>query len=116
MSRSKKASRGIKRFVSVLLVLALIGVTSRVSSPEATADEGSPKVKRDAKISRLIQQLGSELFKEREAAMRALEAIGEPAHEAVRIAAEKDQDVEIRHRAQRLLHAIERHWELARFV
>src|SRR5262245_48192159 len=116
MSESTKALRGMKRLVSVLFVLAQIVVTLTVSSPEATAGEGSPKAEGNAKVSRLIQQLGNDSFAEREAATRALEAIGEPAYEAIRIAAEKDPDVEIRHRAQRLVHTLERRWELARFV
>ena len=54
-------------------------------------------------IPRLIQQLGDDEFFQREAASQALEAIGEPAYDALRQAAGTNEDVEIRRRAEVLL-------------
>jgi hypothetical protein len=56
-----------------------------------------------SEIDRLIQQLGSPKFAEREAASKRLEAIGVPAAEALRKAATTSPDIEIRRRAQKLL-------------
>jgi RNA polymerase sigma factor (sigma-70 family) len=80
----------------------------------ATPPAAPPAV--DAKqIEQLIQQLGSEKYREREAASRALEALGEPAYEALRQAADSSDDVEIRKRAEGLVQILERHWEVRRF-
>jgi tetratricopeptide (TPR) repeat protein len=57
-------------------------------------------------IKRLILQLGSDDFTQREAASKRLEAIGEPAWNSVRKAATSSADAEIRHRAKRLADAI----------
>jgi uncharacterized protein (TIGR03067 family) len=57
-------------------------------------------------IDRLVRHLGSPQFDEREAAVARLEAIGEPALEALRKAAGSD-DVEVRRRARALVEAIE---------
>ena len=53
-------------------------------------------------INQLIRQLGSPEFAEREAATRRLQAIGEPAVEALRKATEGSDDPEVRHRARQL--------------
>src|SRR5260221_1959364 len=58
------------------------------------------------KIARLIQQLGSDRFVEREAASRALEAMGPSALEALEAAARDSSDPEIRARAQLAILAI----------
>jgi hypothetical protein len=54
-------------------------------------------------IEKLIQQLGSPRFAEREAATKRLEAIGEPAVDALRKAVASNPDAEIRRRASSLL-------------
>src|SRR5262245_5772989 len=59
-------------------------------------------------IARLIRQLGSERFEEREAATRRLDALGEAALPALRRAAGGDEDIEIRRRAAALVRPIER--------
>jgi hypothetical protein len=66
----------------------------RVKEPDVTA------------IANLVKQLGSDDFREREAATKALAAIGFPALEALRKAA-KDDDAEVAQRASRLVEAIE---------
>ena len=58
------------------------------------------------KIDRLIRQLGSEKFSEREAATEALQEIGGPALPALRKAFRTSDDPEMRLRADRLVEAI----------
>src|SRR5262249_45908583 len=55
---------------------------------------------------KLIAQLGSDSFDDREAASQRLDAIGEPAWAALRKAAGTSSDAEIRQRAQRLAEGI----------
>jgi WD40 repeat protein len=69
----------------------------------AVAAEPPPKA---ADIDRLIKQLGSEDFNAREAASKALRAIGEPALPALRKAGESN-DAEVRRRARDLADAID---------
>src|SRR2546430_1370954 len=61
----------------------------------------------EAEVARLIRQLGSNSFREREAATRRLEAIGEPALGRLRRAAQAD-DAEVRRGSRELVAAIER--------
>jgi hypothetical protein len=56
-----------------------------------------------AAIKKIIQQLGSADFAEREMATKRLEAIGKPALPALREAAKNNEDAEIQRRAQRLV-------------
>ena len=60
----------------------------------------------DKDIDRLVKQLGSGKFKEREAASSALGKVGKPALTALRKAA-KDSDPEIRSRAAKLILAMQ---------
>jgi hypothetical protein len=60
-----------------------------------------------APINRLIEQLGSEVYAEREAATKALDRLGEPSLEHLHRASEKTDDVEIRRRTEGLLKTIE---------
>jgi hypothetical protein len=57
-------------------------------------------------IERLIKQLGSDEFEEREAATRALEKVGKPALKALGEAATGNPDAEVRTRAAALIVAI----------
>ncbi len=57
-------------------------------------------------IDRLIKQLGSEQFAEREAASRELAAYGESALPALRRAAAGSGDAEVRRRARELVRTI----------
>src|SRR5947209_1606691 len=66
-----------------------------VRTPAAQSD--SPAVERH------VQQLGSPVFAEREAATKALEAMGEPVLDALRRAAAKSKDAEVRRRAKELI-------------
>ncbi len=58
------------------------------------------------RLAALIQQLGANSFTQREAASKELEDIGEQALAALRIAATVRDDVEIRWRAERIIHVI----------
>src|SRR5579885_1502601 len=62
------------------------------------------------KIHKLIEQMGSGTFAERESATRELDAIGVPALEALRKAV-MSEDAEIKRRAQELLGKIEKRAE-----
>ena len=59
-------------------------------------------------IARLIAQLGSSRFAEREAAGKKLAAIGEPALERLRQAAQQNPDPEVGRRAEALVASIEK--------
>jgi WD40 repeat protein len=59
-------------------------------------------------IERLITQLGSDVFREREAAGKRLGAMGEPAWDALNKAAGTSTDPEIRRRAEQLARSISR--------
>lgn len=58
-------------------------------------------------IQQLIRQLGAESFRQREAAMQRLRAIGEPALIPLRRAAREYPDPEVRQRAARLIRLLE---------
>ncbi len=75
-----------------LLLLALLAAPSATEAPPA--------------VSRLIEQLGSAEFAEREAATRGLEAVGPAALPALRQAAAAD-DPEVRRRADELVRSLE---------
>ena len=83
---------------SALLLSAVVGgEDAKTAAPAKTP----------AEIDRLIKQLGSDDFDEREAASKALEAIGEPVLEALRKAATGSDDAEIRRRAEVVFKAVE---------
>src|SRR5262249_15624147 len=77
-----------------LLVFALGGV-GKVELPQGNL----------AEIQRLIRKLGSENFREREAASRGLAAIGESAEHDLRRAM-RHNDPEVRRRAAELIEAL----------
>jgi WD40 repeat protein len=84
---------------SVLVVLILVTGTG--------FPRGGPAKKPGTRrIADLIEQLGDDDFATREAASKALEAIGKPAIRALRKAAASSGDLEIRWRAERVIDAI----------
>ncbi len=92
----------MRRLLMPALLLALgFGVLATVPTraAEPTADA--------AKIAKLIEQLGSSTFDEREQANKDLDAIGVPALEALRKAAKSD-DAEVSRRASSLVAKIEK--------
>jgi hypothetical protein len=85
------------------LLAAVIGAgLALVLSLPSPAEEAPSK----EKIDKLIEQLGSDNFKDRDKAMKELAAIGLPALDALRKAA-KSEDAEVRKRATEILPKIE---------
>lgn len=82
-----------------LCICAVIGlaIAARTESLEGVSDQKA------SKIASLIKQLGDDEFLVREAASAALEAIGEPALDALRKAAASTKDAEIQIRARSIL-------------
>jgi HEAT repeat protein len=78
-----------------LLILLALGL-SALSAAETDVE----------KIERLIRQLGSNEFEERNAASEELEKIGKPALEALRKALKDTKDAEVHSRAKALVDAI----------
>jgi hypothetical protein len=89
----------------LVLVAALTFGPAQV--PAGKHDEGA--------VQRLIRQLGSRKYAEREVAARKLAAVGESALPALRRAA-RTADLEIRRRAEQLVHQIEVEAEAARLL
>lgn len=83
-----------------LVVGSLLGAAARPL--HGHLDEGGTA----ERVARLIQQLGDDSFAKREAASKELEAIGDPALEALRKAVAAAEDAEIRQRAARVIRAI----------
>src|SRR5947209_212661 len=96
-----------------VLLRALIAAGLVLAAAALAAPAASP---REDEVGRLVRQLGSDLFAEREDASRRLQALGEPALEALHRAADSD-DPEVRRRARDLVAVIERglYGELRRF-
>jgi len=80
-----------------LVILLLVGLSALSAAPMPGPDRPS--------IDRLIRQLGDETFNKREEAGKRLGEIGLPAVQPLRVAATKDADPEVRHRARRLLNS-----------
>jgi hypothetical protein len=90
-------------------VLALSWFAVLVGMPLLPTDSVAPAAPPEPpEVDRLIEQLGAQRFKEREAATKALAAIGEPALEALRNAAATSADAEIRWRSRDLVSRTER--------
>jgi hypothetical protein len=78
--------------------------------PPGNSEERPAKEADPAAIAKLVKQLSSTDFTEREAASKALKAIGFPALDALRQAA-KSNDAEVAQRASRLVEVIENSFE-----
>src|SRR5947209_7742248 len=96
---------------TLLPLLALgLGLGVLAATPARSADSAE---KPDAdKITKLVKQLGSDDFDDREKASAALDAIGAPALDALRDAL-KSSDEEIHKRAETLVAKIEKRQESA---
>jgi hypothetical protein len=91
------------RLTPGILVVFLAGILPLAPGPSSVM-AGLPD---PAEIERLIRQLGSETFPQREAATADLDRIGEPALEALRKAAAGDADIEVRFRAKKIARSIQ---------
>jgi uncharacterized protein (TIGR03067 family) len=87
------------RFLTVACILPVLGLPAPVK-----ADAPVPSA---AEIDKLVHQLGSRWFAEREAATKALEKAGELALGALRKAATSEPDAEIRRRAGKLVRSLD---------
>src|SRR5689334_20191097 len=86
-------------FYRSLLCLSLIPGTFLLAVAPPTGPSG-------AEVGRLIEQLGDDDFGVRQAATQRLKAAGDPALDALYKALSSD-DLEVRHRAARIVAAIE---------
>lgn len=104
----------MKLVVGLLTVATAVGVSGLAFRPGGTVAEAqaAPPIARaeaapdNRYIERLIKQLGSDEFEEREAAANALKKVGKPALDALREAATENADAEVRNRAAALILAI----------
>jgi hypothetical protein len=95
----------MKRLLLPVLVLGL-GFGLLATLPGTAAETAaSPE-----KISKLIEKMGSSDFEDREEAQKQLDAIGEPALEALKKAM-SSEDTEVRRRAEELVKKIEKRTE-----
>ena len=94
---SMNPTKGLIRRTMAVIVLMVTALPQPASTVELTSTE----------IDRLIQQLGSSQFSEREAASQRLDTVGETALGQLRRAVTNSPDAEVRHRAGRLIRAIE---------
>jgi hypothetical protein len=101
----------MERLRTCLLLLAT-SMTLPFLTGNSVAGQAPSKPTDATAISALIEQLSSADFQQRKAATRALEKIGRPALEALREAADKHADAEVRRRAKALVEKIERSLEL----
>jgi uncharacterized protein (TIGR03067 family) len=85
----------MRSYVVGIVLLAALGGRLGAAPDEPLAD----------RVARLIEQLGHDEFAKREEASKELDAIGEPALDALRKATSAE-DVEIRRRAERIVQAI----------
>ena len=94
-------------FRNLLLTVAILGMGSLLILPLPAADTATP-----AEIKKLVDQLGSSEFEEREEASKKLDAIGVPALELLRKAVTSD-DAEVKQRAGDLVAKLEKQAESA---
>ena len=90
----------------VLLSECKLNADEPKPKPSAGESESKSKANEKTELARLIEQLGDQEFVKREAAGRALEAVGEPALDALVKAAKSNKDPEIRHRAENVIQRI----------
>jgi len=91
---------------ALLMGLAVAGLAV-VPAPAADSPGGKPAQVSQGKIDKLVEQLGSDAFAERQEAFEALAKIGMPALQALRKAADS-KDSEVRKRSRDLLVKLER--------
>lgn len=87
------------------LALALVAAPAPVALAQDGGPQPAPAEALDARVARLVRQLGDRAYERREAAQRELVAIGRPALPALREAAQS-QDPEVASRAAEAIEAI----------
>lgn len=81
-----------------ILLTGAIGIAPSLTQARAETTSG--------RVATLVQQLGHPRFAKREEASKELDAIGEPALDALRKAAASSDDAEVRQRAERIVAAV----------
>src|SRR5437016_250877 len=94
-----------------ILGMALALLVAAAAFPAETTREATPE-----RVAQLIKRLGSNQFRERAAATRALDSLGEAALDALKDAARSADDLETRQRAAELVQAIELRRAAARIL
>src|SRR5438045_3337217 len=95
------------RFKRMAVLAALLLFIAPAWARGDNAEQERPNAVDDARIARLIKQLGNDKYTEREEAGKALEAIGKPALKTLREARSGSEDAEVRRRAQHLVERID---------
>jgi hypothetical protein len=94
-----------------LAALALSADDQRTSTADPSRSSGAssdkPSMKDRPDVGELIRQLGSDVFEEREKAQRSLEGLGEDDLPALRAAAKKSSDAEVRRRLEEVVRVTE---------
>jgi hypothetical protein len=96
-----------------LLGIALAGLIGMPAPVSGRADDDDKEVQ--AKVAKLVEQLGDDAFATRNAASKALDEIGAPALDALREAM-KSSDAEVRRRATALVATIEARTSTSRIL
>src|SRR6516164_7464521 len=89
---------------AIVLTLAVVGESAIL--PIQSGKKGKAETQSE-RVAALIRQLGDEKFATRQASSNELEAIGEPALDALRKAAASGGNAEIRRRAEQLVRVIQ---------
>lgn len=101
----------MRRALPILLTLAAVLLaTLPLRAEEPAAPEPAPKVD-DAAIKRLVDDLGSSDFAQRERASRELLALGERARPALEQTMKNSENMEARWRAEQILRRMDREGE-----
>jgi HEAT repeat protein len=100
----KRFCRDLASFVTVGMLLANCAFLS--AADESQVSEKAAPAKLEKELKRLIDQLGSERFEDREQATQELSKLGKSALPSLKEAA-KSPDAEVRHRAQQLIARME---------
>jgi len=100
----------VKRFLASLAVVGLGLCVAYAEQPKPIPPKTDP-----AAVAKLVDQLGSDRYEDREAAFKALDALGPTALEALRTAL-TGRDEETRRRAVDLIQRIEKRLESARLT
>lgn len=99
------------RFLAFAFAFLSLTGSAALSSADGQPSKDQPKDSKKAspeEIKRLVGQLGDENFAKREQAQKRLEAIGQPALDILKKAAEASRDAEIRRSAKAIVETLER--------
>src|SRR5262245_57829339 len=107
--RPRERTGGSMRTAVLLSAAGCLGLATAMALPPGGAEKGAKAPAADAKagpIAALVRQLGDDRYSRREAASKALEALGEKALPEVVEAAAASKDLEVRRRAGLLVRRV----------